>query len=90
MSDSPVSPHHPGKDLELKGDALTPAQVRRLAQFTNKHQMLLRKAWAGTLSPRQAIKVQCLECCGEDIPSISGCTSPCCSLWKYRPYQRNA
>ena len=45
-------------------------------------------AFAGTLSPRQAIKAKCLDCCGYDRAEVAGCTVVLCPLHSYRPLFR--
>ena len=37
-----------------------------------------------------AIKAQCSECMGWDRESVKNCTSPACSLYSRRPYQKGA
>jgi hypothetical protein len=39
------------------------------------------------VSPRQAIKAQCLDCTGLDRQAVSYCRARVCPLWRYRPYQ---
>lgn len=48
----------------------------------------LLAAWAGKCSPRAAIKLQCLDFCGEDVQSVADCGDRCCPLWKFRPFQK--
>jgi len=79
----------PGGSGDLQR-ALTPGQARRLGHWTRKRHKSLKRAWEGLCSPRQAIKLQCLECVGEDVPSITTCTAECCPLWHFRPYQHKA
>lgn len=66
---------------------LTAAQSRRLAQTPASRQQPFRRAYAGTASPRTAIKAQCLDCVGCDTEAITTCTATACPLWLYRPYQ---
>ena len=47
----------------------------------------LGEAFAGSASPRRAIKAMCLTCTGFDRDSIRNCTGYGCPLWKYRPFQ---
>lgn len=58
-----------------------------------KYQALVEKALRGELSPRQAIKVKCLDCMGFVATDVHSCTAEpgtegACPLWHYRPYQR--
>ena len=50
-------------------------------------QKLLRRAFFGVSSPRQAIKAMCLTCMGYDRTQIEKCTGWSCPLWTYRPFQ---
>ena len=68
---------------------LTPGQIKRLPQWQSKNRGLLERSWSGKASPRTAIKVFCLDCMGEDKQAVADCGDRCCSLWKYRPYQKN-
>ena len=47
---------------------------------------LFKRANEGTASPREAIKVMCLECMWMDTKAIKECTATDCPLWKYRPF----
>lgn len=66
---------------------LTRAQSKRLAQWKLSNRGGLLRAWKGACSPRHAIKLQCLDCCGEDHAAIIECGDRCCPLWKFRPFQ---
>jgi hypothetical protein len=50
----------------------------------------LSRAFSGSASPRQAIKVFCLQCCGFVRSDIENCSARACALHKYRPYQTGA
>jgi hypothetical protein len=41
----------------------------------------------GRISPRQAIKAQCLDCQGLDRQAVADCGTRRCPLWHFRPYQ---
>lgn len=45
------------------------------------------RAVCGKASPRQAIKLQCLECVGYERDEITRCTDTGCALYHYRPFQ---
>lgn len=47
------------------------------------------RAWAGTASPRGAIKARCQQCVGHEdtVNRVAECTTYRCVLWAYRPYQ---
>ncbi len=42
----------------------------------------------GQVSPRMAIKAQCLDCMGLDREAVAGCADRKCPLWHFRPYQK--
>ena len=54
---------------------------------TPLYRPVMRKAYAGTASPRSAIKAQCLHCVGYERLMVTHCTGYSCPLWAYRPYQ---
>lgn len=47
----------------------------------------IARALAGELSPRQAIKAKCLECCGFDRAEAAACTVWRCPLHAYNPWR---
>jgi hypothetical protein len=49
------------------------------------------KSFFGELSPKQAIKAKCFECCGyEDLKeNVGDCRSRTCPLWSLRPLQKS-
>lgn len=73
--------------LDAQNEPLTPGQDKRLSQWGERYKNLLARAWKGLVSPRTAIKLQCLECCGEDVKAVRTCPSRQCPLWQYRPFQ---
>jgi hypothetical protein len=66
------------------------AQIRagRLVTTPESFRKLFAACWAKKASPRQAIKAQCGECQNFDREAIAGCSSPACSLYEYRPFQK--
>jgi hypothetical protein len=48
---------------------------------------IVARAFAGTASPRQAIKARCLQCSNYQRDEITNCTVVGCALHAYRPYQ---
>jgi hypothetical protein len=68
---------------------LTREQEKALEQAGSMRRGIVARAFAGTASPRQAIKAKCLECVCYELPveNIGGCTITRCPLWLYRPYQ---
>lgn len=59
----------------------------RVSQTPLLYQAGLRRAYAGTASPRSAIKAFCLQCVGEVRADVTNCLAYGCPLWTYRPYQ---
>jgi hypothetical protein len=51
---------------------------------------IVARAFAGTSSPRQAIKAMCLTCTHFDRAEVADCRVFRCPLWTYRPYQPEA
>ena len=81
-----------GQDRDTQGQGEYPGdftanQLKRLDRWQLSHRGMLRRAWAGACSPRTAIKMQCLDCCGEDVKAVRYCEDRCCPLWRFRPYQ---
>ncbi len=50
--------------------------------------MIIKRAFDGTASPRQAIKAKCLDCCHWGREEIAECTVILCPLHAYRPFQK--
>lgn len=67
--------------------ATSAAQAALVARAPVKHQVALRKSFAGGLSPRQAIRVKCLDCCGYERAEVAECRVVTCPLWAIRPYR---
>jgi hypothetical protein len=58
-----------------------------------KYRTMYERALRGSLAPRAAIKVKCLECCGwertvDGVDMIGDCSVRRCPLWAVRPFQR--
>lgn len=64
------------------------AQRFLLSQMPESARGTIERAYAGTGSPRSAIKAKCLECTFGSRRDIAGCSSRSCPLWKYRPFQK--
>jgi len=70
---------------------------RRIEAVPVKHRSMYRKALAGELSPRAAIKVKCYDCVGwerwartldgQRIDNIGDCSVRGCPLWAVRPFR---
>lgn len=52
-----------------------------------KYQAIVRRAFTGTNSPREAVKAFCLTCVGFVRSDVTDCPALGCPLWAYRPYQ---
>jgi hypothetical protein len=63
------------------------AVERKAAQIPLKYRLGYVRAAAGIASPRQVIKVRCLECTGYEPDEIRRCTLCECECFLYRPYQ---
>ena len=61
-------------------------RLKAVAKDSPRYVALYRRVYAGTASPRQAIKCFCVDCCGS-MDEIKTCTAPACPLFSYRPYR---
>lgn len=50
-----------------------------------KYRKLYARAIAGLASPRAAIKLHCIHCCGWQRAEAVACTATGCPLFRYRP-----
>lgn len=71
----------------MKLAVLSPAAQRRLSGVPPRFRAKYVAALAGKASPREAIKIMCLECVGYVSADVAGCTSDACPLHKYRPFR---
>ncbi len=71
-------------------EALLPPGVdpKRLRQMPPTYRRSYVRAVRGGASLREAIKMQCAECCGYDREAVTECPATACPLWHYRPWQR--
>jgi hypothetical protein len=67
---------------------LIPQQVKRIGQWSPKRQNLVKRCFSGGATRATAIKLMCLDCCGEDVSVVRECGDRCCPLWHFRPFQR--
>lgn len=70
-----------------KQGTLTPHQAQRLGWWSKKRSSAIKRAWQGLGSPRRAIGMMCLECCGEDMAAVRGCADNACPIHAFRPYK---
>jgi hypothetical protein len=64
-----------------------PRLTKRVAAVPPLYRAAYVKAVSGNLSPRQAIKAKCLDCCGWQREEVRHCTVRGCPLWPLRPFQ---
>ena len=58
------------------------------ADIRPKYRKLFDRVKEGKASPREAIKLQCLECYGYVQAETEKCDDYLCHLYHYRPYQK--
>ena len=63
-------------------------QKTLLESVNGNYRLLLERSFQGTLTPRQAIKIKCLDCSDYDRDEVEHCQVTLCSLHQYRPYQK--
>jgi hypothetical protein len=61
--------------------------IQRRRDIPRQYRKLYDRCITGQASPREAIKMQCLECCAWVKYEVVACNNHACSLFKYRPYQ---
>jgi hypothetical protein len=71
-------------DTILNKDSIEKHRV----EMSSKYRKLFDRVVAGEASPRDAIKLQCLECWGYDRSETQLCDHSLCPLYQYRPYQK--
>ena len=64
--------------------------ARRQADTPKKYRKLYDCCMKGKASPRNAIRMQCLECWAWVQTETAKCDNVCCPLYRYRPYQKPA
>ena len=62
--------------------------AKRRADMPKQYRKLYDRVIAGKTSPRDAIKMQCLECYGWVRSETAKCDNYACPLYCYRPYQK--
>ena len=72
----------------LRPSDITVRIAKRRADMPRKYRKLYDKVMAGKTSPRDAIKMQCLECYGWVQTETKKCDNYACSLFYHRPYQK--
>lgn len=64
--------------------------AKRRADMPEKYRKQYDRCTSGEASPRQAIKMQCLECWGWVLAEVKECDNYPCPLYRYRPFQSRA
>ena len=62
--------------------------AKRRGDMPKKYRKLYDRVVTGKASPREAIKMQCLECFGWVQSEMVKCECYACGLYNYRPYQK--
>lgn len=78
---------HSINSVAVFNDPKRAAMFRQVSLDAPSKAGLFKRVYAGTASPRMAIKAKCLECCWHCESAISGCTASECPLWNLRPFQ---
>ena len=76
--------------MKDEAELIRQRRAAELATTSPMYRGVKEKAFAGTASPRAAIKAFCLHCTGDMRNEIRDCTSYACPLREYRPYQNDA
>ena len=58
------------------------------AAMPRKYRKLYSRVISGKASPREAIKMQCLECWAYVAAETTKCDNYACPLFRYRPFQK--
>lgn len=61
--------------------------AERRSDMPRQYRKLYDRCMAGKASPRDAIKMHCLECWGWVKGETEKCDNYACPLYRYRPYQ---
>ncbi|HEG43599.1 MAG TPA: hypothetical protein ENH94_06075 [Phycisphaerales bacterium] len=61
---------------------------KRRAEMPSRYRKLYDRVMSGVASPREAIRMQCLECWGYVKAETATCDNYACPLFAYRPYQK--
>lgn len=67
---------------------LSATQLELLTHVPPLYKSLVVKGWrTKSLSPRQLIKLKCLDCSAYERSEVTACVVPLCPLFRVRPYQ---
>ena len=72
------------REFESKADMHTKKLFRWCPDTYKEHWM---NACEGKASPKQAIKMFCLECVGWSRGEVARCPAKCCPLYALRPFK---
>ena len=71
-------------------EARRPQAERVGASCLPRYRRLLFQALRGELSPRRALRIMCLHCCGWEMSAARECTAYGCPLWAYNSWNPQA
>jgi hypothetical protein len=86
FSDAGVSRTRSGSNQGRKPPQVVPRGVPVDSLYHRLFVRVLNRI--GQVSPRTAIKAQCLDCMGLDREGVAECRDQCCPLWHFRPYRK--
>jgi hypothetical protein len=69
-------------------EGLKALQDQWVAEAPVKYQKLYRRVLDGKGSPRECIKLKCLDCVGYCRKEVEHCTSVYCALYQLRPFKK--
>lgn len=59
-------------------------------QVPEKRRLMVERAFAGSCSPRAAIKAHCFICSGMDAEEAKNCSVVLCALYEFNGYRKPA
>lgn len=62
--------------------------IRKRSFVPTRYKKMFDRCIAGTASPREAIKMQCLECWGYGQADAADCQGYACPLFAYNPLRK--
>jgi hypothetical protein len=85
-----ASPRQTILDRQRTERSNTERIARRRADTPKRYRKLYDRCMAAKASPRDAIRMQCLECWAWVQTETAQCDNCACPLFRYRPYQKPA
>lgn len=86
-SHSPLKPKETAVAVQKVSKGYPPEVLRKLKLIPPLYRGVYELAMSGR-SRKNAIKCQCLDCCGWSWREVIKCSCVDCSLYPYRPYQK--